>query len=90
MNDGVEEAGAADVAAASCVVSEPVCPLRDVKEADVGSDRLAVLADLFITEDFIKARTVVGNKNFDLKAAVFLYRIGIHFFCGPRFPIFDD
>jgi hypothetical protein len=31
MNDGVEEAGAADVAAASGVVPEPVRPLRDVE-----------------------------------------------------------
>ncbi len=64
MNDGVEEAGAADVATAPGVVPEPVRPLRDVEEADVGSDRLAVLADLFIAESFIKARSREENLRF--------------------------
>ena len=46
MNDGVQEAGAADVAAAPRVVSEPVRPLRDVKQADIGPHGLAGLAHL--------------------------------------------
>ncbi len=78
MNDGVEEAGAADVAAAPGVVPEPVRPLRDVKEADVGSDRLAVLADLFIAESCIQDRQ---EEKFRLKLRFFIKWIGQC--CGP-------
>ena len=68
MNNGVEEARAADVAAAPGVVPEPVCPLRDVKEPDIGPHRLAVLADLFIAEIFIKRS---ARRKISIKAAVF-------------------
>jgi hypothetical protein len=46
MDDGVHQARPADVAATACVVTKPVCSLRDVKEADIGPDRLACFAHL--------------------------------------------
>jgi hypothetical protein len=46
MNNRVQEARAADVAAPPRVVPEPVRPLRHVKQTDIRSHRLAGLAHL--------------------------------------------